>query len=219
MTYFVNFLSEAFIEGFSMTAVLIIAIGAQNAFVLKQGLRKKHVFLTASLCVFLDGILISLGVLGVGLALEDYPQAIHTIRWAGAIFMFCYAAKLFYNAATLKSGLDLAGDTSNTKNNKNNKNNKNSRVSTILAVLAFTLLNPHAYIDTIVLLGSVGGQYPANEHASFIIGALLASTLWFYGIGYGSRYLAPFFKRPTTWRILDLIMGFVMLALGYFLLV
>jgi len=186
------------LQGFGIGAGLIVAIGAQNAFVLRQGLKRQHLFVTAAVCTLNDLALIALGVAGLG-AVVSQSQFLHTIAlWGGAAFLLFYGFRSFRSA--LNPGT-LEADTSA---------RKITLRQTILTALAFSLLNPHVYLDTVVILGSVGSQRPPDERLSFAIGAMLASTVWFFGLVYGASRLAPLFRRPEVWRALDTLIGCIM---------
>jgi len=192
------------IKGFGMGASLIMAIGAQNAFVLKQGLKRHHLFLTAITCFICDSILIILGVSGLGMIISDSPTLESVLRWSGALFLVAYAIRSFmsvFKPHALIAELE-------------NPTHKN-RLATFLALLAFTLLNPHTYIDTFLILGGIGAQHPVDEQLFFVIGALVASFVWFFGLTYGASALSHVFRNPRAWQILDTIMGFVMLSIAY----
>lgn len=187
-----------------MGASLIIAIGAQNAFVLKQGLKKHHLFLTAITCFICDSLLIVLGVKSIGLVIENAPALVNGLRWAGAIFLACYGLRSFMNVFkpnTLVANLENPV--------------KQTKLATLLPLLAFTLLNPHTYIDTMLLLGSIGAQHPIEEHLPFIIGALIASFVWFFGLTYGASNLSRYFKNPRTWQFLEAGIGLLMFSIAY----
>ncbi|MBN9286545.1 MAG: hypothetical protein BGO43_06315 [Gammaproteobacteria bacterium 39-13] len=191
------------VEGFALGASLIIAIGAQNAFVLKQGLKRQHLFLTALTCFLCDSLLIVLGVEGIGALMEDFPTLIDILRWGGAIFLVCYGIRSFYSVFhphALVAALE--------------KPSNSSKLATLLALLGFTFLNPHTYIDTFLLLGTVGAERPIYEHAPFITGALMGSFVWFFSLTYGASALSPIFRNPRAWQVLDTVMGFVMIAIA-----
>lgn len=192
------------VKGFGMGASLIMAIGAQNAFVLKQGLKRHHLFLTAITCFICDSILIVLGVSGLGMVVDDYPVLVNLLRWGGALFLVAYAIRSFMSV--FKPHALVAELESNVKR---------SRIATLLALLAFTLLNPHTYIDTFLILGSIGAQLPDNQHLPFVVGSLIASFIWFFGLTYGASTLSHVFRNPRAWQILDTVMGFVMLSIAY----
>lgn len=195
------------IKGFAMGAGLIIAIGAQNAFVLKQGLKKHHLFLTAMTCFICDSILIILGVTGLGMIVTNIPFLVNVLRWGGALFLVGYGIRSFLSVFKPQA---LVAELENPL--------QASKLSTLLALLAFTLLNPHTYIDTFLILGSVGAQHPVEEQLPFIIGAVLASFTWFFGLTYGASTLSSLFKNPRAWQILDTIMGFVMFSIAFSLI-
>ncbi|MBW8012676.1 MAG: amino acid transporter [Chloroflexi bacterium] len=188
-----------FIRGFSLSASLIIAIGAQNAFVLRQGLRRNFVFATAIICSLADALLISLGVGGMGVLVTRIPAIANFVTWGGVIFLLIYGGMAF-RSALFKSNLNL----------NNEIGQKKSLRVTILTALGFSFLNPHVYLDTVVLIGSLGAQYLACERIIFIIGAISASFTWFFGLSYGAVRLASLFQKPVAWRVLDTLVGIVM---------
>jgi L-lysine exporter family protein LysE/ArgO len=187
------------VQGFALGAGLIIAIGAQNAFVLQQGLRRRHVLATALICTLCDAMLIVLGVAGLGTILAQNQLFSALATWGGVLFLLYYGLRSFWSA--LRPGI-LDAD--------QNWLDGATLHSTILAVLGVSLLNPHVYLDTVVLVGSVGGRYPGAARISFAAGAMLASFCWFFALAYASAWLAPLFRRPLAWRILDLAVGCVM---------
>ncbi|BCR04323.1 amino acid transporter [Desulfuromonas versatilis] len=191
------------LQGFTLSASLIIAIGSQNAFVLRQGLRREHVFVVCTICFFCDAALIALGVAGFGSLVASSPLLLRFTYWAGAAFLFAYGLRAF--RAALKPG-SLAVDVSGTL--------AAGLGRVALTTLVLTLLNPHVYIDTVLLLGSVAGQQAAGARPWFAIGAVCASLLWFYSLGYGARVLAPLFRKPSAWRALDGLIGCVMWAIA-----
>ncbi len=192
--------ASPFLEGFGLGATLIIAIGAQNAFVLRQGLLRRHVFITALICFICDVTLITLGVAGLGAIIEAAPALLTVMTWGGVIFLFSYGLRSFRNALNPKS-LETE--------NYADKQGSTLR-GTVLAVLAFSLLNPHVYLDTVILLGGLGARHPATERPGFILGASIASLFWFFGLAYGASLLTPLFRKPVTWRVLDVLIGCVM---------
>lgn len=192
------------IAGFVASAVLIIAIGAQNAFVLRQGLRREHVLPVVLTCALSDLALISAGIAGLGAALTAQPVLITVIRWSGAAFLLGYAV-LAARRALHPASLDPAPPAPATLR------------ATLLTCLTLTYLNPHVYLDTVLLLGSV-----AQQHASqwaFGLGASTASLAWFVSLGAGARRLAPLLARPSAWRVLDGSIALVMAGLGIALIV
>lgn len=191
-----------FLTGFALSVGLIVAIGAQNAFVLRQGLRREHVGPIVLFCATVDFALIALGVAGLGAALAQAPSLLKAMAVGGAAFLGWYGVTALRRAAqparlvaeAAGPGLTLGG--------------------ALLRVAGFTLLNPHVYLDTVLLLGSIGAAQPAAGQVSFVAGAGLASFSWFATLGYGARLLAPLFARPAAWRVLDLLIGIMMLALA-----
>lgn len=196
----------AYFSGFALGLSLILAIGAQNAFVLKQGLKKQHVFLVCSLCAVSDALLITFGVLGFGALVGQYPWVEQVARYGGAAFLIVYAAMSFYSAYSQKHSL-VPSD-----------NAPESALKIALMCLGFTWLNPHVYLDTVVFLGSVSTQFSENIEA-FTLGAISASFVFFYSLGFGSRILIPVFEKPKAWQILEIFIGLLMLILALSLLV
>ena len=192
---------DIFGAGFGLGGSLIIAIGAQNAFVLRQGLRRHHPLPIAFLCFSIDALLILAGSLGLGTLVQQTPGLLFVVRWAGAAFLLAYAG------LALKRAINPAALTT-----------ESATVPTLGAALtttlAVSLLNPHVYLDTVVLLGSLAGRYPWETRWWFIGGAMLASFLWFHALALGARWLAPLFARPSTWRVLDGLIALVMASLG-----
>lgn len=195
-----------FIAGLSLGFSLIIAIGSQNAFVLKQGLKKEHVFIICLLCAVSDALLITAGVAGFSAIITRSPWIETVARYGGAIFLASYGIRSFWNA--FKSNATL-GPTDN---------GNNSLVIAVTTCLAFTWLNPHVYLDTVVLLGAISAQFPGQE-VEFTLGAVSASFLFFFALGYGARILTPIFKKPISWKVLDFMIGIVMwtIAIGLIL--
>ncbi len=194
------------VQGFGLTASLIVAIGAQNAFVLKQGIKRQHRLLTASLCILFDILLITAGVMGLSLLIEQNPEFLVWFRVIGSSFLFMYGLKSLMSAARAK-GYEVSLEKPPAK-----------PWTTVLTLLAFTFLNPHTYLDTVVLIGGTGAQFDPNEKALFIIGAILASIVWFFSLTYGASKLAPLFQKTKTWQILDTLMGIMMFILGALLI-
>ena len=185
-------------QGFGVSAALIIAIGAQNAFVLQQGLRRSYLFVSALTCALCDAVLISLGVGGFGAVIAATPWLTRLATWGGALFLLLYGWRSF-RSALQSNALTVRGDLA-----------RLSLRATVLGLLAVSLLNPHALLDTVVLIGSVGAQYPAQQRAAFALGAMLASLTWFFSLAYGAARLAPLFQKPLAWRVLDLTVGCLM---------
>lgn len=190
-----------FLSGFSLGLSLILAIGAQNAFVLRQGLRRSHVLPVALTCAISDAALIIAGVAGFGILVDRFPSLITLLTWAGAAFLFVYGA-LSLRSAWRGGGVLQASDDSP------------QRLGPVLATcLALTWLNPHVYLDTVVLLGGIAARY-GEARWIFGAGAVTASFTFFLSLGYGARLLAPLFARPRAWQVLDLIIGLVMWAIA-----
>lgn len=183
-----------------------MAIGAQNAFVLRQGLRREHVGSVVVFCAVADAVLIAAGVLGMAQALGNSPGVARALALAGAAFLAAYGWRALQRARqpqTLK-----ASDSGETF----------SRSAALAQAAAFTLLNPHVYLDTVLLVGSIGAQQPAALRGWFVAGASTASLLWFGLLGFGARWLAPWFARPKAWQVLDALIGATMWVLAALLL-
>lgn len=192
----------SFTTGFCASAVLIIAIGAQNAFIIRHALRGGAVLPVVLLCAGADIALILLGVAGFGTILAANPAWMVAARWAGAIFLLGYGLlalrRAWHGAGALALAAGEADDTPRA----------------LAKAAGFTFLNPHAYLDTVVLLGTLGAAQPAGGQGLFVLGAALASFGWFLALGFGSRQLAPLFDRPAAWRMLDGGVGTMMLLLS-----
>lgn len=195
-------MTTAFLPGFLLGLSLIMAIGAQNAFVLRQGLRQEHVFLVCLTCALSDAILIMAGVAGFGLAVAALPWLEPALRYGGAAFLFVYAAR------SLRSALRRNHDSL-----KPSAQATAGRWATLAACLAFTWLNPHVYLDTVVLLGSVSSQYDGHK-TGFALGAICASFTFFFTLGYGARLLRPLFANPRAWQVLDAFVAAAMFGIG-----
>ena len=192
---------SAFISGLLLGASLIIAIGAQNAFILRQGLIRSHVFVLCLICAASDAALIAAGVAGLGTLVAQSPLLISAVTLGGAIFLGAYAAMAFLRAWKPQA---MASGTPAGMGLK----------PAIATCLAFTFLNPHVYLDTVVLLGSLSAAHQGEARLAYGVGAALASFVWFFGLGYGARYLAPLFAKPAAWRVLDALIGLVMSLLA-----
>ncbi|MFI2374515.1 LysE/ArgO family amino acid transporter [Streptomyces sp. NPDC018964] len=188
--------------GFGTGLSLIVAIGAQNAFVLRQGVRRDAVLAVVGICALSDAVLIALGVGGVGAVVVAWPGALTAVGWIGGAFLLCYGAlaarRVLRPAAT---GLETAGEAAG------------SRRRAVLTCLAMTWLNPHVYLDTVFLLGSVAADHGPLRW-TFGLGAVLASVCWFAALGFGARLLSRFLARPTAWRVLDGLVAATMVVLG-----
>jgi len=194
------------LAGFGFGLSLIAAIGAQNAFVLRQGLRGEHVGLVVATCAVSDVVLIGAGVGGVGALLTQAPTLVPVVRIAGAVFLGSYAVLAARRALRPASTLTVTSGGKATL-----------RRATLATALALTWLNPHVYLDTVLLLGSIAGTH-GDERWSFGAGAAVGSVVWFTGLGYGAALLRPLFARPAAWRLLDALIALTMAALAVFLL-
>lgn len=194
------------LTGFATAFALILAIGAQNAFVLRQGLAKAHVFWLCLLCAVSDALLIAAGVLGFGIIVELYPQLPQIMAWGGAGFLFVYGAIRLWAAKQGDYEMQLTGQPA-------------GLWATLATGAAFTWLNPHVYLDTLGLVGAVSTQYAeVAEKTAFGLGAVTSSFVFFFSLGYGARLLAPVMQSSRAWRILDLLIALVMWALAIKLL-
>lgn len=191
-----------FAQGMALSLGLIVAIGAQNAFVLRQGLRREHVGPVVAFCALADAVLMSAGVLGMAQALGDRPLLARALALAGAGFLAVYGWQALRRARQshqLRADLNQPGL---------------SRPAALAQAAAFTLLNPHVYLDTVMLVGSIGAQQPAALRGWFVAGASTASLMWFTALGFGARWLAPWFARPRAWQVLDALIGVTMWVLA-----
>jgi L-lysine exporter family protein LysE/ArgO len=191
-----------FAQGLALGFGLIVAIGAQNAFVLRQGLRREHVGSVVLFCAAADAMLIAVGVLGMAQALGQSPGLARALALAGAVFLAVYGAQALRRACRVQRLETSAAGSSL------------SRAAAVTQAAAFTLLNPHVYLDTVLLVGSIGAQQPAALRGWFIAGAAGASLAWFSLLGFGARWLAPWFARPRAWQVLDGLIGVTMLVLS-----
>ena len=182
---------------------LIMAIGAQNAFVIRQGLTKKHVLLVVAICAASDAVLIILGIGGLGAIIQGLPWLLEIIRWFGVVYLAWFGIKSL-RSAFKEQTLDASGTQSG------------SAKKVALAVLGFTWLNPHVYLDTVILLGSIGNQF-GEDKWWFALGASLGSIIWFSGIGFGAKAASGLMKKPIFWKILDLIIAAIMFGIAILL--
>jgi L-lysine exporter family protein LysE/ArgO len=180
---------------------LILAIGAQNAFVLRQGVRQEHVFAVCLTCAVSDAVLIAAGVAGFGSLVTKLPWLEPVMRWGGAAFLLVYGARAFWSAWRGGENLEAA------------KAGRASLGGVLATCLLLTWANPHVYLDTVVLLGSVAAQY--DSQLKFALGAMTASFVFFFSLGYGARRLAPLFGRPVAWRVLDAFVGCIMWVIAF----
>ncbi len=194
--------APAFAQGLALSLGLIVAIGAQNAFVLRQGLRREHVGPVVVFCAVADAVLITAGVLGMAQALGERAGLARALALAGALFLVWYGW-LALRRARHPSRLQATAGGDGV-----------SRGAAVAQAAAFTLLNPHVYLDTVLLVGSIGAQQPAATRGWFVAGACTASVVWFGLLGFGARWLAPWFARPRAWQILDGLIGLTMWTLA-----
>jgi L-lysine exporter family protein LysE/ArgO len=194
------------VQGLMLGLGLIVAIGAQNAFVLRQGLRREHIGAVVLFCAGADALLMSAGVQGMGQAIGDRPALARLMALAGAGFLAVYGWRAGQRALQPQQLQAAAGGGGAT------------RAMVLAQAAAFTLLNPHVYLDTVLLVGSIGAQQPAALRGWFIAGSAGASVLWFSALGYGARWLAPWFARPRAWQVLDGLIALTMAALALMLL-
>ena len=199
-----------YLRGLSLGLSLIVAIGAQNAFVLRQGLERRFLFPVALGCSLCDAFLIALGAGGFGTLVSAFPALTRLAALTGAAFLLFYGARSFWSA--LRPG-GMETGVSGTEGE-----NLPTLSKTLLTLLAFSLLNPHVCLDTIVLLGGIAGQYAPRPRIVFALGAMSASFAWFFGLAYGAARLAPLFRRRAAWRLLDALIGCTMWAIAFSLL-
>lgn len=192
-----------FLSGFLLGLSLIIAIGSQNAFVLKQGLKREHIFFVCLFCALSDAILISAGVGGFGAVTARYPHIVDVAKFAGVVFLLGYGLQSLYASVRLSQALTVEGQV------------VSSLKKALLLCFGFTWLNPHVYLDTLVLVGMVSTG--ASSKVMFAAGAISASFFFFFALGYGARLLKPLFAKPKAWNVLDALVGILMLYLAWHL--
>ena len=188
----------ATIQGLLIGGSMIIPIGAQNAYILNQGIKRNHHWLTASICILCDALLISAGVFGAGSLLALNPDLLQVITWGGIVFLSVYGAMSFRSAWQSQYGKTELDGT------------HKSRKMVVMATLAVTLLNPHVYLDTVVVLGSVGNQFSGDNCLAFTGGTILASVLWFYGLAFSAAKFSHWLNQPKIQRIIDITVGCIM---------
>ena len=194
----------AFLPGLLTSLSLIIAIGAQNTFVIRQGLAKSHVLLVVAICAASDALLIFLGTGGLGALIASQPRALEVIRWFGVAYLTYFGLKTLRRA--FRSGvISIEGAPSI------------SRSAAIVSVLGFTFLNPHVYLDTVILLGSISNQFQSDRWY-FALGASLGSILWFSALGFGAQAASRFMTKPIFWKVLDYIIASIMFGVAIFLI-
>jgi L-lysine exporter family protein LysE/ArgO len=191
---------HSYFNGMLVTTGLIMAIGAQNAFVLAQSLRREHHLSVAALCVLCDALLVTLGVFGLATLFTQSPLLLAVARWGGAAFLLIYGSQALLRALRPQAL------------NQTEQSGPRSRRDVLLSALAVTLLNPHVYLDTVLLIGSLGAQQAAPS--AYALGAASASLLWFFTLAIGAAWVAPWLARPATWRILDLVVATMMFAVA-----
>ena len=192
-------------SGFAVGLSLIVAIGAQNAFVLKQGLKQQYVFWICVICALSDSILILMGVAGFAQVIAHYPHVVMISKYLGVLFLLVYGAQHFYNAYRTQQTLSLDTDS------------PPSLKRMLMLCLAFTWLNPHVYLDTVILMGSISTQYTLYKWW-FALGAVISSWFFFFSLGYGSKFLLAWFQNPKAWKVLDVIIGVIMWGIALSLL-
>jgi L-lysine exporter family protein LysE/ArgO len=192
-----------YLSGFLLGLSLIIAIGSQNAFVLKQGLKREHIFFVCLFCAISDAILISAGVGGFGAVTVRYPQVVNIAKFAGVLFLLGYGLQSLYASVRLSHSMSVDGQV------------VTSLKKALLLCFGFTWLNPHVYLDTLVLVGMVSTG--ASSKLVFAAGAVSASFFFFFALGYGARLLRPLFAKPKAWNVLDALVGVLMLYLAWHL--
>ncbi len=195
-----------FLKGLGTGAGLIIAIGAQNAFVLSQGVRKNHALTIALICSLCDVLLICIGISGVGSLIAQNAKLTTIATTGGAIFLFWYGLRSFLSA--WKGGSIETDD-----------NSLKSLKAVVIATLSVTFLNPHIYLDTVVLMGSISSKFTGTGRYVFGAGAITASFLWFFSLSFGGRALAPYFKEPAAWKFLDIMIGIIMWLIAISLII
>jgi L-lysine exporter family protein LysE/ArgO len=193
---------NTYLSGLGLGASLIMAIGAQNAHVLRMGVQRQHVLLTVACCIVIDALLISLGVAGAGSLIQNSPLALAMARWGGAAFLIWYGLRSWRNLVR-SSALESSGDLVRV-----------GARTALASVAAMSLLNPHVYLDTVVLLGSIGSAYAPGERLHFAGGAITASLLWFSLLGFGAARCAGLLSRPLAWKCIEALTGATMLAIA-----
>lgn len=186
------------IKGCMAGGALIIAVGAQNAFILKMGISRHYPLLIALVCVLIDTVMIFLGVSGIGEMIQNNPLLLKVANWGGVAFLLYYGTRSLISACSPST----MAEERNTQ--------RPPLTSVLMTLLAVTLLNPHLYLDTVILLGSIAAQLDQADRFYFALGATIASLIWFFSLSYGAALLAPLFRKPGTWRILDLLVGCMM---------
>lgn len=196
--------SLIFFKGFMISLGLIVAIGPQNAYVLRKGLKRRHVFAVASACFFADAVMLVGAVWGTGLLTGEFSFLAPWMTYGGAAFLFWFGWKSFLASRNPEiisdSDLEDAGADARGK----------GVGAAVMMALALSFLNPHAIIDTFIVLGGIAAQFQGAELTAFGLGAIAGSGVWFYGLGYGASFMVPLFRNPMAWRVMDLIVGVIM---------
>jgi L-lysine exporter family protein LysE/ArgO len=193
----------AFLPGFFAGLSLIVAIGAQNAFVIRQGLSRQHVLVVVAICAIADAVLIALGITGLGAIIQGLPWLLEGVRWFGVAYLTWFGIKSV-RSVFKNDVMDVSGEQTT------------SLKKVVAAVLGFTLLNPHVYLDTVILLGSISNQF-AEDRWVFGLGAMTASIVWFSSIGFGAKAASRFMSKPIFWRVLDSLIAVVMFSIAFYL--
>lgn len=191
---------QAVLTGLLTGFSLIVAIGAQNAFVLRQGLTRSHVFLVVTICALSDALLIALGVLGLGAVIQSLPLLLEIIRWFGVLYLLWFGINSLRKA--LKTEVLTASEQS-----------VGARKKVVLTTLSLTFLNPHVYLDTVIFIGGLSHQF-GNETFLFAAGAITASFIWFYSLGFGAKKMSPLMAKPIFWRVLDSVIALIMFGIA-----
>lgn len=193
------------LQGLFLGASMIIPLGAQNSHVLNHGIKRNHHFLAATICMLCDVILIALGVFGGAKLIASSPNLVTIISWGGILFL-CGYASLSFSQAWLNN-YEKCQKTASAANKK--------PWLVIISTLAVTLLNPHVYLDTVMILGSVGGQFQGNEKIAFALGTMLASMLWFYSLAGAAAKMSPWLNQAKIKRVIDIVVGLIMCAIAW----
>lgn len=192
---------HSYLQGFAIGLSLIVAIGAQNAFVLKQGLKKQAVFWVCFVCALSDSILVVLGITGFATVIQLYPELVGFAKWAGAVFLVWYGLQHAIQAFQANQSLHASSQ------------NEIQLSKIIIVCLALTWLNPHVYLDTVVLIGSISTQFEQTK-LYFALGVITASWFFFFSLGYGARVLIPVFANPQAWKVLDVVIALIMWSIA-----
>ena len=195
---------SAFFTGFFLGLSLIVAIGAQNAFVLRQGILRQHIFYIALFCSMSDGLLIILGIAGISYFFNDFiNEYLKIILGFSALWLFSYGALRLRSAFNSNSAITA------------NNSNSSGLINAISIVAIFTFANPHVYLDTVILIGSISQQFIGFNRVFFAIGACIASFVWFFGIAYGAKLLTPIMQKPSNWRVFDSLIALIMFIISF----